>query len=267
MDSKPDATIGATGADLLTEFVERRRKLLSEMDRSKIQEKLERTIDFLELLRRGGPWQLSAINPNVDDDIITRTIRSIDHARRFLYEHNGKRNLYYSVNPVKLEHRKAKKTDITAIEYLPCDLDPKDDEAPEAAKTRYRDALKSFHTPPTFAVDSGNGLNVLWRFDQPIMLPKPLMRTDPKTRKSTWVLSPEAETIIGVVEGGAKAAMEALGSIAGTQNIDRILRLPWTINIPTRTKRAKGRMISHACLLGFDDVVCSLKDFPVGTTP
>ena len=115
-----------------------------------------------------------------------------------------------------------------------------------------------------FVVDSGNGVQLLWRLDQPIALPDPVMVTDADGRTKP-ALSPEAQTIVDGVEARAKAAMEKLGSVAGTQNIDRILRLPGTVNLPTKAKIKKGRKPCQASLLGYNELaMCKLDDFPTG---
>ena len=46
--------------------------------------------------------------------------------------------------------------------------------------------------------------------------------------------------------------MQRLGSKAGTQNIDRILRLPGTTNLPNKKKRKEGRVACPTQLLWFD---------------
>jgi hypothetical protein len=137
-------------------------------------------------------------------------------------------------------------------------------ETPEDAKTRFLAALKSLEPAPMFVVDSGNGVQLLWRLDQPIALPDPVMVTD-ADGKTKPALSPEAQTIINDVEARAKAAMEKLGSVAGTQNIDRILRLPGTVNLPTKAKIKKGRKPCQASLLAYNELaMCKLDDFPTG---
>jgi predicted P-loop ATPase len=266
--NKADDASGASPSDpLLDEFLQRRRELLQKMDRDKIQHRLEQTIDFLIMLRPNGPWQLTAISPWVENQLETRTIKTIDKAREFLYKHNGHWNLYFSPNPVRAENRKAAKTDISEVEFELADLDPRDDEAPDAAQLRYLDALKTFPALPTFLINSGNGINVLWRLDKPIPLPKPVKGVDPTTKKPCWELSPEAKTIIADVEARSKAAMEKLGSVAGTQNIDRVLRLPWTINMPNKAKRDKGRKRCDSSLLPSDlFAVCKLEDFPIDSS-
>ena len=46
-------------------------------------------------------------------------------ALQFVAKHNGQRNLYYAVNPLRGPvTKKAAKTDVAAIEYLFADLDP-----------------------------------------------------------------------------------------------------------------------------------------------
>ena len=78
---------------------------------------------FLEKLRPGGPWVLTAIVP--DGATTTITARTPDEVEAFVRKHDGKRNLYYSVNPTRTAMcKKAAKTDIAAIEYALADLDP-----------------------------------------------------------------------------------------------------------------------------------------------
>jgi hypothetical protein len=60
-------------------------------------------------------------------------------------------------------NKKAAKADIAAIEYSLADLDPADGEASEAAKARYLAQLATFDPKPTVIVDSGNGIQCLWR--------------------------------------------------------------------------------------------------------
>ena len=56
--------------------------------------------------------------------------------------------------------------------------------------------------------------------------------------------------------------MLRLGSKAGTQNIDRILRLPGTTNLPNAKKRKKGRVACPTKLLWFDGASYPLDAFP-----
>ncbi|WP_051396961.1 virulence-associated E family protein [Bradyrhizobium elkanii] len=223
---------------------------------------LEQAIDFLMLLRPDGPWQLSAINPNVNNDIKTVTATTPDQARGFINRYDGNHNLYYAPNPVRVKDKKASKTEVSAIEFLPGDLDPDEGEAPEDAKARFLAALTSFEPSPMFVVDSGNGVQALWRLSEPMPLPDAVMVTD-TDGKTKPALSPEAQAIVDDVEARAKAAMEKLGSVAGTQNIDRILRLPGTVNLPTKAKVKKGRKACQSSLLAYNELAaCRLDEFP-----
>ena len=105
---------------------------------------------------------------------------------------------------------------------------------PEAAKERYLAQIDDLVPAPAAIVDSGNGLNLLLKLKDRIVLPKP----ERAGRGGKQVLDYDDATKaqIAAIEVGAKRLMEQLGSVAGTQNIDRILRLPGTINLPTRTK-------------------------------
>ncbi len=161
----------------------------------------EVAVDFLEKLRPSGPWTLTAIVPNGKPTTITA--RTASEVREFVRAHNGKRNLHYAVNPLRTAMRsKAAKTDVAAIEFVFGDFDPNDDETPEQAKERYLAALKN-EPEPSALIDSGNGLQGLWRVKTRIALPPPI----------EGELSPEAAATTADVEARTKALMERVGGI------------------------------------------------------
>ena len=206
------------------------------------------SISFLKQLRSNGPWVLTAILPDGGAPTITKTVHAAREVEAFLHEYNGKRNIYYSTNPTKTElTKKASKADIAAIEYPLADLDPADGEASEAAKVRYLAQLETFEPKPTAVVDSGNGIQCLWRLTNPIVLPE-----EEAVRKA----------ITEDVEARVKALMVRLGAKPGTQNIDRILRLPGTTNLPNAKKRKEGRVECPTKLLAFNGASYPLDAFP-----
>jgi RecA-family ATPase len=203
------------------------------------------TIDFLQELRP-PPWILTAIVP--DGHTTTVTAHTVDAVVAFCGEHNGKNNLYYTLNVTRTAmSKKPKKADIVAVEYLHADLDPADGESPDDAKARYLGQLNgSFHPPPTWVVDSGGGIQAGWRLAEPIGLE-----------------NEDREALIPTIEGRSKEIMFRLGSEAGTQNIDRILRLPGTINVPNKKKMEKGRVACPTCLIKFNGASYGLDVFPI----
>jgi virulence-associated protein E len=211
-------------------------------------------VTFLEDLRPGGPWVLTAIVPDSTTTPTTVTAHTPDDVEAFVREHNGKAGLYYSVNPTRTAlSKKAAKTNITAIEYVLGDLDPAAIETSEAAKARYLEQLNGgFEPKPTAAIDSGNGIQGLWRLKERIVLGEPI----------NGKFSAEDQAKIDDVEARAANVMRRLGSKAGTQNIDRILRLPGTTNLPNAKKRKEGRVACQTKLLWFDDTSYPLDAFP-----
>ena len=217
------------------------------------------SVGFLEQRRPGGPWILSAIVP--DGVIETRTVRNASEAIAFINRNIGRANLYYSVNPTRTAMKsKAKKVDIAAVEYLLADLDPKDGETSEDAKTRYLTALDAIEPKPTAIVDSGNGIQVLWRLGEPIKLAEPIVVQN--AGKTERKFAPETAAQIADIEGRTAAMMMKLGSVAGTQNIDRILRLPGTMNFPNKKKLNAGRVVCQTKLVMFNGASVKLEEFP-----
>jgi hypothetical protein len=197
---------------------------------------------------------LTAIVP--DGATTTITAHAMDQVEAFVREHDGKANLYYSVNPTRTAmDKKAAKIDIAAIECVLGDLDPASGETSEAAKAHYLAQFNSSFKPkPTAAVDSGNGIQGLWRLRERIALGEP----------AGDKFSPEDHAKIDDAEARVAAVMRRLGSKAGTQNIDRILRLPGTTNLPNAKKRREGRTECPTKLLWFNDASYPLDAFPPG---
>ena len=92
---------------------------------------------------------------------------------------------------------------------------------------------------------------------QPIILGKPTW----DQKKGELKFSEEDQAKIADVEARTAALMRQLGSVAGTQNIDRILRLPGTTNLPNERKLKVGRTACPAKLVWCDGATCELDDF------
>ncbi|MDW2777432.1 AAA family ATPase [Pseudomonas sp. BEA3.1] len=171
--------------------------------------------------------QVVAIVP--DGPITTRAVHPdrIDDLRPFIEQHNGKANLYFATNPLHRDPgKKASKVDIAALAYHHVDLDPAVNESPEAAKQRHRKAVATLSIEPSTLIDSGNGLGAFWRLQEPI----------------------EHDGNTDALEQINRRLAQALGGDS-CHNIDRVMRLPGTVNLPTATKLAKGRIPVPATLI------------------
>src|SRR5215212_1649380 len=164
-------------------------------------------IEFLEKLQPDGPWVLTAIIPDGPTETITAT--TAEDVSAFVCKNNGTKNIYYSVNPTRTAMTsKAAKADIAAIEFVLVDLDPNEDESPEDAKARYLATLETQQPTCTAIVDSGNGIQGLYRLAEPIKLEQPIIVNGKKVFPA----------VVSDVEARGKALMETMGSVAGTQN-------------------------------------------------
>ncbi len=224
----------------------------------------DEAIAFLKWLRPGGPWGLTAIVPEPNGRTTTQTFTSESEAAAatFIRRHNATQNIYYALNATRgALLKKASKTDVNAIEYLFADLDPAKDETPDAAKKRFFAALAAHGIEPSGLIDSGNGLQSLFRLTSRVKLGKPIpvIGTDGKSEPK---FSPEDRVKIDDAEVRTKALTLALGGTAGTQNIDRILRLPGTVNWPNDAKRRKGRVPCMATTIKINGAARPLESFP-----
>ena len=60
---------------------------------------MSEAVTFLEKLRPNGPWILD--RDRARRRYRTTTVNSVDKIEAFVRKHNGKRNIYYSLNPTK----------------------------------------------------------------------------------------------------------------------------------------------------------------------
>jgi hypothetical protein len=139
-----------------------------------------------------------------------------DAARYLAAENASGRNCYWTVNvtPVGMNKKPFKK-DIAAARFAHADIDP-----PKGSAGMDKDAalarLQALDLVPSFVIDSGNGLQPLWQLTH----------------------APKQWEPIEDINRGIEKTLAA----DSCHNIDRLLRVPGTINWPNATKRARGRV-------------------------
>ena len=102
-------------------------------------------------------------------------------------------------------------------------------------------AYEAHNPPPSIVVDSGNGLQAIWRLEREFEIPQLPPGPYNPARKA------RIEKNVAPIEQRNKALASRVGAPAGTHNVDRLLRLPGTVNWPNEAKARKGRV---ACLSG-----------------
>ncbi|WP_324075202.1 MAG: AAA family ATPase [Erythrobacter sp.] len=142
---------------------------------------------------------------------------NVDAAIEWAADQNGNgRNVYWTVNRVRERiHKKPKKTDMTAARFAHLDIDPPKDGTlwDRAGKLA---GLQALDPQPSMIIDSGNGLQAYWRLNDGV--------------------APEEIVAIN------SALIASQSGDKGTQNHDRLMRVPGFVNFPSEEKRARGRM-------------------------
>jgi len=137
------------------------------------------------------------------------------------------------------------RTDIKRVWYLHVDVDPRAGEDLAAEQERCKNLvtteLPEGVPPPTFALFSGGGYQAFWRLKDPIVIEGDLEKA-------------EAAKLFNI-------QLQRLFSADKVHNIDRIMRLPGTVNIPDEKKRAKGRTEQVAKLLETEQTVYENETF------
>ncbi|WP_166486148.1 DUF5906 domain-containing protein [Jannaschia sp. CCS1] len=199
------------------------------------------SVAFLEGWRSGGPWVLTAIevDPPKGRDPRTPTVAlsAPEKARQWITDHSGGGwNLYFTVNVTRGPvGKKPKKADMAAATGLHVDVDPRPGEDIDRERARAEKVLRGYGPQPTVIIDSGGGFQGFWKFDEELHLTG----------------EPEDETRhLPVEERNLK--IEAVLQGDSCHNVDRVMRLPGTVNWPNDKKRKKGRKPALAQVVDVD---------------
>ena len=134
--------------------------------------------------------------------------------------------VYWTVNSATPNlHKKPSKAQIVAARLLHVDIDPAADGSFDRAGVLHK--LANFEAPPAFVIDSGGGLQAFWRLAQP---------TDDFKK-----VEAVNQALADVFEGD------------NCHNIDRLMRVPGTINFPNSIKLKRGREPKLAKLVVQDE--------------
>jgi len=154
---------------------------------------------------------------------------------------DGKENLYFSVNAPKPHSpdKKLEKADIAFIRSLFVDKDP-DKSLPfaeaRAELEQFVPQVLKHSMRPSITLDSGGGFQFLWKLAEKL----------------------DASAFQKAAEEQGRGLAAVFGG-DGVQNIDRVLRLPGTKNLPDAKKRARGRVVSTARLMDAHEATFSLE--------
>lgn len=205
-----------------------------------------KSVEFLRQWRPEGPWVLTAISLD-RKTVPTRTFTKDEEAEllAWLGEHGRELNVYFAVNPLlRAMDKKAERQDVAELAWLHVDIDPRAGEEVSAEQVR---ALALLRNPPagipapTCIVFSGGGYQGFWRLSDP-------MRIDGQ---------------VAAYEEAARynLQLEILFGADHCHNVDRIMRLPGTVNRPTEKKRRKGRTEALSALVDWGGASYELKQF------
>lgn len=211
---------------------------------------------FLRWLYPQGPWVMTAIYQDQDRPTRTDTFRPGDEERydRWLSLNNTSQyNVYYHVNRVTHDVvKKAEREDIAAMTFLHVDVDPRTGEPLDTEKTRiesiFRDKLPSGIPKPSGVVYSGGGYNALWRLQEPVPISAPgLTSVEIEAR---YEEAKRYNLQLEIIFGGDNC-----------HNVDRILRLPGSVNWPNPKKRSQGRVPVVSEIVELTDVAYPVSAF------
>ena len=193
--------------------------------------KTDAAIDFLDhMFDASAMRHLIAISET--GKVVARSFMPADRAilREWVEERQGEVNLYFSVNESTpgAANRKSTKEDVSRALHVHVDVDD----------ANALDRIRKHLPKPTVVVFSGGGYQAFWKLRDP-------------------------STDLARVE---RINLEIARRLGGDkcQNIDRIMRLPGTVNVPNAKKRKAGRVATLAYLVNEEtdwSRLYSLSDF------
>tara|TARA_R110002096_G_scaffold423452_1_gene630559 strand:- start:21689 stop:23983 length:2295 start_codon:yes stop_codon:yes gene_type:complete len=208
---------------------------------------------FLKTWAKEGPWVLTAINSE-RHGIQGKVIQAEDKEglEKFLEEcATNNRNVYFHVNTTHDKVKtKASKEDVKYVTHFHVDIDPRAGEDVEAEQERI---LELARNPPegipypTWINYSGGGYQLFWELNEPIDV-------------NYNVEAAEKVELYNI-------RLEVLYKADNCHNVDRIMRLPGSVNCPDEKKRRRGRTRAMADVIEFHEKnVYKVSDFTPATS-
>lgn len=192
---------------------------------------MSETSDYLKFIRPEGPWFLQALPPEGGPGPFVLA-KTLGEAIEFRNTWNGKYNLYCRPNVTRPHTPGGKGPDgpggrnsVEQVTVVMADVDPYKPGAEGMEEAVQR--LNAYENPPSLTVMTGGGLQPYWKLESP--------------------------TSYDVACGINQFFIEHLGGDKGTFTPERNMRLPGTINIPNKAKRALGRTEVEATILARTD--------------
>jgi Mesyanzhinovviridae DNA primase len=215
----------------------------------------DEAIAFLRAFRPKGFWMLTAVR--VDKKSIetipfvpSQTTEVRGWLEKMGAEHEDPLhnfNLYFHVNPtIRMMSKKAEKEDVATMEYLHVDIDQRAGQEFEAERARalrlLTEAFPSGVPKPTFIIDSGGGYHGYWKLKEP------------------FKIDGDQEAYSHAERFNLQLQYDF--SADHCHNVDRIMRLPGTINRPDKKKIEKGRVTCLSSLVSHDpEAIYELSQF------
>lgn len=203
--------------------------------------------DFLRKIYPSDLVVLTAIDPD-GKGIETHTFApdADDALVEWVEKWSGKRNIYFGVNPpLAARSKKCDRENIRCMAMLHVDLDPRVNEDLQEERNRILAMLQSPPAgvlPPSIILYSGGGYQAFWLLKTPLEIGGDLGKAEEAAAYNI-----QLEVLLG---GDA------------THDVSRIMRVPYTLNIPGEKKKKKGRSIVMADVIEYhDDRVYDLNQF------
>jgi hypothetical protein len=213
---------------------------------NKIKPNTSAAVEFLSRFHEGRQWiTLTAIPPTkkgIETRSFDNTPKGREAMRLWLYERNGRQNIYFALNELtRAMDKKAERTDVKSLSWLHVDLDPRVGEPHDDERVRILAKLQGYKTKPNLIIDSGGGFQGFWRLREPLPIDGDIEKAE-----SAKLFNLQLERELG---GDS------------CHNIDRIMRVPFSVNVPDERKRKKGRVEALASVVEFTDAVFDVSQF------
>jgi hypothetical protein len=189
----------------------------------------DEAIAFLLQYRGSAEVVLTAMDRDDPFVLQSRTFRPAgeqDRLRDRINKHQGVNSVYFTVNPTRgviWGQQKVFEQHLRGVTTLHVDVDPRDHHELDGERELILGNLRAFTPPPSFIIDSGNGFQGFWLLDQ------------------EHPVSDERAAIR--LEGYNRQLVRTLDGDPTVCQIDAMMRLPGTVNLPGCHKTGRLRRV------------------------